>query len=127
MYPKGFSKRWYVTREFENVSDEEIATMTEGYCRDMASNGINVESIFSFLDTQIGENKRVITLLRLDQHVIDRTVFFYFATDKAIVASLTFEGFKNRRRGLLRSKKPCLYRNVKSELELIPITIPDEE
>lgn len=109
-YPQGISKRWTVTRELSNVTHQEIGTMMQKACQEMRQNGLDVDYMSVYIDAEAEQYTRVVVLLRLDQQVTDRTVFYWLAHDRAVVKSLTFEGLKRAKRTMRRNNKECIFK-----------------
>lgn len=102
------SKRWTVSRELTNTSNEEIATMMGAVCLDMERNGLNVEYLTVYVDSKVDNYTRIVVLLRLEQYVSNRTVFYWLAHDKAVVTPLRYHAFKRLKRDMRKNRKPCL-------------------
>lgn len=123
MYPKGLSRRWSVTRELTARTNEEIATMVEETATEMMANGLAPQYISVHIDKQWDNTTRIKLLLRLDQWVTDRTIFYWFAVEKAIVESLTYEAFKRKKYKLATSGKTCLLKKNKEDFGIVPIRV----
>lgn len=119
--PQELSKRWSITRELTNEGNEEIATMVQQISREMYGNGLAVEYISVYIDTQHSQYTRIIILLRLDQWVTERTVFYWLGGERAIIKSLKFQDLRNKKRMLRKSNKICLFKWGVEDIEAMPI------
>lgn len=102
------SKRWSVTRELTNTSYEEIATMMGSICLDMEANGLKVEYLTVYVDLQSEPYTRIKILVRLDQYVTNRTMFYWLAHDRADVMPLSYHAFKRVKHLMRKARKTCL-------------------
>lgn len=125
MYPKGLSRRWSVSRELTDKTNEEIATMIEEVATEMMANGLAVEYVGAYVKKQWDNTTRITIVVRLDQWVTDRTIFYWLASDKAIVTSLTYEAFKRLKYKLSTSNKTCLLKKTREDLGVVPIRIDE--